>query len=187
MLDALAREAGAAFTRRGRMRLWRGDIAGVETILLEPLTYMNLGGEAVAELLASLAEEPPLADLLVVADDVHLPLGRMRFRAGGSSGGHNGLASVEAALASRDYPRLRVGVGSGTAVDGEALIDFVLGRFDAVEETVLAEVVPAAAAAVRLWLRADLAACQDRYNGYQAPAAVRRETEEREDPPGARA
>ncbi|MBN2711731.1 MAG: aminoacyl-tRNA hydrolase, partial [Planctomycetes bacterium] len=104
------------------------EVDSEKVLLLKPVTFMNLSGEALTWCLDSLEQEPELSDILVVTDDVALPLGRIRIRAGGSCGGHNGLASIEHSLASADYPRLRVGVGpsgeeNAVQVDGEELVD----------------------------------------------------------------
>jgi PTH1 family peptidyl-tRNA hydrolase len=143
---------------------------------------MNRSGEAVAALLDSMREEPPPENLLVVTDDVHLSVGRMRFRRRGGSGGHNGLASVEAALGGPGYPRLRLGVG---AAAGPALIDHVLGPFSPAEEAILAETIPVAAEAVGAWWARGLEACQNRYNGWVAPGAARAERDDQTEPPAA--
>ncbi len=105
-------------------------------VLLWPLTYMNLSGGAVVTALNRFCIEP--AQTLVLTDDFHLDLGALRVRASGSAGGHNGLASIEECFGTRDYPRLRIGVG---APRGET-VDFVLDTFrpsddDAVQETLL--------------------------------------------------
>jgi peptidyl-tRNA hydrolase, PTH1 family len=183
--DALDRFAasqrGFRFEEKGRGAYAAGRLFGTEVRLLKPLTYMNRSGEAVEEALDSLDPEPdPETDLLVVCDGVHLPLGRMRFRAGGSPGGHNGLASVEMFLATDRYPRLRLGVGPAPAGD---LVDFVLGRFPEAERPVAAAVADRAAAALRDWLAGGTGACQNRYNGLdllppEAGELARREDEE---------
>ena len=128
-----------------------GRLDGRAVRLLEPLTYMNGSGEA----LAPYAHRPFWAaanDLLVVVDDVALPVGSWRFREKGSAGGHNGLRSIEQALGSLVYPRLRVGVGRADAVPAPALRDFVLGPFDADESTAVRALLPAIERAVRDWV-----------------------------------
>ena len=119
--------------------------------LLEPLTFMNHSGDA----LAPYAHRPFWAaanDLLVVVDDVALPLGTWRFRTRGSAGGHNGLRSIERALGSREYARLRVGVGRTESVPGERLREFVLGEFATQEANAVRELFPALTAATEEWL-----------------------------------
>ncbi len=101
--------------------------------------------------------------LLVVADDVNLPLGRMRFRPTGSAGGHNGLADIEKALGGRGYPRLRLGVGQPPGRMDRA--DYVLARFNAAERPVAEKVAGVAAEAVLDWIRCGMNTARNRYNG----------------------
>jgi PTH1 family peptidyl-tRNA hydrolase len=138
VLDELARRhAGGEFTSVYARARSLGD----GTLLVKPLTFMNLSGHAVGELLRYFKIE--LADLLVVTDDVNLPLGRLRARARGTAGGHNGLKSLIGELGTVDIARLRVGVGRG---DGRRdLADHVLDRFDAEEQGVVAEAIQRAA------------------------------------------
>ena len=115
-------------------------------IVAKPLTFMNLSGQAVAGLAAFYKIDP--VDVLVVTDDVALPLGRLRARPEGGAGGHNGLKSIIQHLGTQAFPRVRVGVGRGD--DRRDLADYVLGRFEAGErETVSAAVLRAADAAER--------------------------------------
>jgi PTH1 family peptidyl-tRNA hydrolase len=102
-----------------------------------------------------------LADLLVVADDVYLPVGMVRVRKAGSSGGHRGLESIEQVLGSREFARLRVGVG---AAPGPALREHVLEEFEAEEEAQVAEAVREAADAVEVWIGEGVLAAMNRFN-----------------------
>ena len=110
---------------RGDYFFARYEIEGVRIHLVKPTTYMNHSGRAVRQYMA--IERPPDPGLVVAIDDVHLPLGRLRFRPKGSAGGHNGLASVIESLRRDDFPRLRMGVGPGPA--GADLSDWVLEEF----------------------------------------------------------
>jgi PTH1 family peptidyl-tRNA hydrolase len=126
-------------------------VDGRRVRLLQPLNFMNRSGDA----LAAYAHRPFWAtanDLLVVVDDVALPLGIWRFRARGSAGGHNGLKSVEHALATREYARLRIGVGRADAVPRDARRDFVLGPFDTDEAQAVRALFPALELAAREWV-----------------------------------
>ncbi len=117
---------------------------GEPTVLAKPLTFMNLSGQAVAGLAGFYKIDP--ADVLIIADEVALPLGRLRARRGGSDGGHNGLKSVSESLGTQAFPRLRIGVGRGD--DRRDLADHVLGRFQPDErESVEAAVLRAVDAA----------------------------------------
>jgi PTH1 family peptidyl-tRNA hydrolase len=129
------------------------------TIVL-PLLYMNRSGEGLLEFRAQHAFDP--AGCLVVVDDVWLPPGAIRLRARGSAGGHNGLASVEAALGTDDYPRLRIGVGRGDeAID---LADHVLAEFDEDERPALEESLQRSADAALAWVAEGITAAMNRFN-----------------------
>jgi PTH1 family peptidyl-tRNA hydrolase len=144
-------------------------VAEQPVVLLEPTTFMNRSGLAVAEALR-LWGEPPQR-LLVVVDDVALPTGRLRIRARGSHGGHNGLRSIEEALGTRDYPRLRIGVGPGDR-DSD-LADHVLSKFDSRDILTVRRAVGRAEEAVLAVLREGVEAAMNRYNAEaeEAPAA----------------
>jgi peptidyl-tRNA hydrolase, PTH1 family len=130
------------------------------TLLAKPLTFMNLSGRAVGDLLRFFKIE--LADVLVVLDDVHLELGRLRARAGGSAGGHNGLKSLIGLLGTEDVARLRIGVGRGD--DRRDLADHVLARFDPDERSAVEEVVGRAADAAELFVDEGIDVVMNRYN-----------------------
>jgi len=124
----------------------RTTVADEAVVLAKPLTFMNLSGQAVAGLAGFYKIDP--ADVLVVTDDVALPLGRLRARPEGGAGGHNGLKSIIQHLGTQAFPRVRVGVGRGD--DRRDLADHVLGRFEAGErDTVSAAVLRAADASER--------------------------------------
>jgi PTH1 family peptidyl-tRNA hydrolase len=171
VLDELARTLGAGF------RPWKGlaDIAIVkaqDALLAKPQTFMNASGEAVQRIASFYKLEP--ADMLIVVDEVQLPVGRIRLRASGSDGGHNGLKSVIQHLG-REFPRLRVGVGRGDP--NWNLADHVLSRFDADEREAVTRSVSRAADAVEVFLRGGLVEAMNRYN------AVERTTEREEPEP----
>ena len=135
-----------------------------------PQTYMNLSGKAVA-LYARRNQIKP-EEILVISDDLDLPLGRIRLRAGGSDGGHNGLKSIIAELGSASFKRLRIGIGhqeSGTTAD------YVLGSFSTEEAPVLNEVLERAAEAVNCVLSAGMSCAMNKYN--VKPQQIEKETE----------
>ncbi len=139
---------------------WSGTLRGCPVVLAAPQTYMNRSGLAVAELMAFYKAEP--SDLLVVQDDLALPLGRLRARSSGSAGGHNGMADILAALGRMDVGRLRVGIGSpGPQMDQVA---YVLGRFAPDEEPVMQEAIVRAARAAGDWVEKGITYIMDRYN-----------------------
>ena len=164
VLDAVATRAGAALAaRRFAGRFGAGALAGERVGLLAPETFMNRSGEAVAEALAALPVADPARELLVVLDDVDLPLGRLRLRARGSSGGHNGLADVLERLGSEDVPRLRFGIGRPT--EPRDTVDFVLEPFAPGEEELLTLAVARAVEAVECFVAEGIAAAMNRFNG----------------------
>lgn len=159
-----------------------GDLDGRRVRLLKPQTFMNLSGDA----LEAYAHRPfwsAANDLLVVVDDVALPIGTFRFRAKGSAGGHNGLRSVEAALGTHEYPRLRIGVGRAEPVPGEVLRDFVLGEFERDEAALVRERFPALLAGVHTWISDGIIAAMNRHPGRSAPPEPPRESSPPPAPP----
>ena len=136
---------------------------GEAVLLVKPETFMNLSGRAVRAVLDFYKLGP--ADLLVVSDDIALPLGKLRARAKGSHGGQNGLRDIQAQLGTDEYPRLRVGVGSPGGGDAA---DYVLGRFRSGERAAVDDAVAKAAAAVLLWVRSGLDACMNAANAGEA-------------------
>src|SRR5262249_12717146 len=130
-----------------------------KVLLVKPETFMNLSGRCVRQLVDFY--QVPLEDLLVVCDDINLPLGKLRARARGTHGGHNGLRDIQNHLGTTDYARLRVGVG---APPEEGAVDYVLGRFRPGERPVIEEAVQTAAQAVLVWVHQGIEACMNQYN-----------------------
>jgi len=128
-----------------------GRVAGRPVLLVKPTSFVNLCGPVLAAL--CLREATPLADALVVVDDFHLPLGRLRLRSSGGAGGHNGMASILESLASAALPRLRIGIGDPGPMPAER---YVLEPFAAGEEPLVERAVEAAAGAVEAWLSAGI-------------------------------
>jgi peptidyl-tRNA hydrolase, PTH1 family len=149
------------FRRVRRAWVSEGSVDGHDVVLVEPLTFMNRSGDALAALAQSGSFDPS-QDLLVVVDDTALDVGRVRIRASGSAGGHNGLKSVEAALGTRDYARLRVCVGSAPA--GANLADWVLSPFEPPDEEQVVALLPDLVDAVRAWIGQGVDAAASRYN-----------------------
>lgn len=141
-----------------------GTVEGRRTRLLMPQTYMNRSGDA----LEGYVSRPFWAvanDLLVVVDDIALPVGTFRFRAKGSAGGHNGLRSVEATFGTQEYARLRIGVGRAEPVPGEVLRDFVLGEFATDEAEGVRALLPTLAAGIATWITDGIVVAMNRYPG----------------------
>jgi PTH1 family peptidyl-tRNA hydrolase len=143
---------------------WRRPAAGEDVWLMKPQTFMNLSGQAVGAM--ARYYDIALPDLLIVCDDVNLPLGRLRARGSGTEGGHNGLKSVAEHLGSIDYPRLRVGVGRGEV--RRDLADHVLARFEPDEKSGIESAVARAADAVEAWLVDGLPAMMNAFNRADA-------------------
>jgi len=129
-------------------------------LMAKPLTFMNNSGEAVAAL--ARYYDVPIGDLLIVVDEVALPFGRLRARARGSAGGHNGLKSVIARLGTTEFARLRLGVGRGDA--RRDLADHVLSKFEADEQSALGEFITRAADAAEMFAADDIAKVMNTYN-----------------------
>lgn len=149
------------FRREGRALVAGGRVGDHYVRLLKPLTFMNRSGSALGAL-RGLDEFDPTRDLLVVVDEVALDVGRVRFRPEGSAGGHNGLRSVQTALGTTGYDRLRIGVGP--LPGGRDLAEFVLENFEPDEEEVVAGLLPGLTAAVRDWLEEGIEVAMNRHN-----------------------
>jgi len=141
----------APFRRAERARATEGTVAGVPVRILKPTTFMNRSGAA----LASLRADPtftPARDLLILVDDFQIPLGAFRLRTEGSAGGHNGLKSIEGALQSQQYGRLRIGVGPLPEGTGD-WADYVLAPFELQQLEEVQALMPAMIEAVEKWLK----------------------------------
>jgi len=161
IVDQFARAHAIALTGRDhRAIIGDGRVGESRVYLLKPQTYMNLSGEAVALFLRQKPLE--LSDILVVADDIALPVGRIRMRPGGSAGGHNGLKSLIAHFHSNEFPRLRIGVGA--PVDPSIQIDFVLGRFSKAEQETVDEAMNRAVEAIEMWIAEGVEPAMNQFN-----------------------
>jgi PTH1 family peptidyl-tRNA hydrolase len=135
---------------------------GSQVILAQPQTFMNASGKAVGAL-AGFYRVPP-GKILVAVDDADLPLGEIRLRASGSSGGHHGLESIEQRLGTREFARLRMGIGR-TADGRREITDFVLSPFSGAEAAMVEAVLKAAAGQVECWLDAGIEKAMNQFNG----------------------
>jgi PTH1 family peptidyl-tRNA hydrolase len=138
--------------RKFQARLARAERGAKQVLLAEPQTFMNLSGEAVGALLRYW--QLPLGRLVVVVDDADLPLGEIRLRPGGGAGGHHGLESVMQHVGSRDYARLRIGIGRADAA--RQITGHVLGRFSADENALLEKILERAGGQLECWLDAGI-------------------------------
>ena len=169
VVDELARRWGVGADRYERR--WDGLTGEAQrgderVLLLKPQTYMNLSGGSVLALQQFYKLE--LADLLVICDDVDLPVGRIRLRAGGSGGGQKGLENILLRLVSNDVPRLRIGIGK---VPRSVTSEYVLGRFAPDEQDLIEEALAAAADAAECWLTRGIEAAMNQFNPKRGSAS----------------
>ncbi len=150
--------------------------------MLKPQTFVNDSGRALSGLRPA-EPDGPLEGLLVLVDDVALPVGYFRVRPGGSAGGHNGLKSIEATLGTRHYARLRIGVGPAPE-DVDDLADFMLAPMPPGERDAVAELMPAMAEAVECWMTEGAERTMARFNRRIRPAEEAPPEDPREPPPG---
>lgn len=163
LADRLAERWGFGPFRRGeRARETAGTVGDTAVKVLKPQTYMNRSGAAVAPLRA-LPEFDPTRHLLILVDEVALPLGKFRLRGAGSAGGHNGLKSVEGALQRQDYARLRIGVGPKPP-EMDDLADYVLAEFSPDERDTLQSLLDPMADAVECWLAEGIERAMSKFN-----------------------
>jgi PTH1 family peptidyl-tRNA hydrolase len=168
LVERLAERWQAAWTteRKFRSRVARAQRSERGVLLVQPQTFMNASGEAVAALVRFY--QVTLANLLVVVDDADLPLGEIRLRPGGGTGGHHGLESLQAQLGAKDFARLRIGIGRQTGA--REITGHVLGRFQAVELEVVGRVLQAAGEQVECWLSAGVRKAMNDFNGVVVPS-----------------
>jgi len=169
VVDLLAERLGGSWKHSSRFHAFvaRTRCAEEPLLLVKPQTFMNLSGTSVVPLLRYYGGEP--GDLTVVLDDADLPLGTLRIRAAGGTGGHRGLTSVMEALGSDAFARVRLGVGR----EGRgSLADHVLGKFDEARQEKARAVVEAAADAVLCLTEKGLNEAMNRYNGWRADAPL---------------
>ena len=159
VLDAFAKASNTVFSDRRYGFVAETSVKGRKVFLLKPSTFMNLSGNAVRYWLSK--ENIDQKRMLVVSDDVALPLGQFRLKASGSNGGHNGLGHIQQ-LIGQDYPRLRMGIGADYPVGG--LIDWVLGRFCEDELQVLQSTIDVAVDVVRSFVLAGIDVTMNQYN-----------------------
>ena len=152
LIDKLAQDQGITVGRRECSSLvGGGEIEGVRTKLAKPQTFMNLSGHAVSCLLAKVESETPVKQLVVISDDLALPLGKIRIRERGTAGGHNGLKSIIAALGTNEFVRLRIGIQPEHPISDPK--GFVLDPFPRSERTVVVETLEQSAQAIRTIIR----------------------------------
>lgn len=171
--DAVARDIGAAFRPAASFKgeLADGRFAGGKVIVVKPMTFMNLSGDCVAPVVKYHNATP--ADLVVVSDDIDLPVGKIRIRRGGSAGGHNGLKSVIERLGTPDFTRVRIGVGRDRS-DRSHVVGHVLGKFPAEVRALMTDrMIPAAVKAICQVLSEGLESAMNVWNGCDLASECR--------------
>ena len=152
--------------RQCRARVGIGKVRGEKLLLARPKIFMNLSGNSVACLVHK--HDIPLSDLLVIYDDLDLPLGKIRLRQNGSSGGHKGMNSIISALGSEDFPRIRVGIGRPQAeeqsISEDAIVNYVLSDFSRQEEAIIKPVIATVSEAIDCFLSQGIEAAMSKFN-----------------------
>ena len=167
VVDAIAAELGLEWETKKAFSclMAKGVFAGMPVLLVKPQTYMNLSGDSVAPVVKY--HNATTADLIVVQDDIDIPLGRLRIRKNGSCGGHNGIRNIIERLGSQSFIRLKVGVGK----DKSNVIGHVLGKFDPASRTTVDKVVSASVQAVASILRDGADKAMNVFNGWTTDAS----------------
>ncbi|MBN1394162.1 MAG: aminoacyl-tRNA hydrolase [Pirellulales bacterium] len=161
VIAEVARRHGVAAPRtRFQGEIVEAELGECKILLLSPTTFMNLSGNSVREAVAFY--KLPIENLLVICDDLNLPLGKLRFRTKGSSGGQKGLDDIIAKLGTEEFARLRIGIGA--APENWDWADYVLGKFNAEELGIIETTVPLATDAVAAWSREGTQYCMNYYN-----------------------
>ncbi len=168
-LNHFARMQGILFDKKqGKARTGVGEVAGDKVIVARPQTYMNSSGQSVSLLVRKF--NVSLDNLLIIYDDLDLPLGKIRIRCGGSSAGHKGIESIAAELGSQDFTRIRVGVGRPPITEGSTtitdtdIVTYVLSDFTSEERQIINQVIPMVSEAILCLLTEGLTATMNKYN-----------------------
>jgi len=167
LVEKLAAQWRSSWTneRKFQARTCRAERGGKTVLLAEPQTFMNLSGESVGAMMRF--HRLPLERLMVVVDDADLPLGEIRLRPGGGPGGHHGLESVMQHVSSREYARLRIGIGRKD--EKREITGHVLGKFGAGEAALLEQVLERAGGQIECWLNAGIQKAMSQFNGAISP------------------
>lgn len=160
VIDELAEQMGAEVkTKRHKALCGIGQIGSEKVVLVKPQTYMNLSGESVRAVM-DFYKLNPEEDIIVISDDISLPTGKIRIRAKGSAGGHNGLKSIIAHAGTDKFKRIKVGVGAN---EGD-LVKHVLGRFSKDERVIVEDAIKDAASAVEIMIIEDINTAMNKFN-----------------------
>jgi PTH1 family peptidyl-tRNA hydrolase len=168
-LDHFARENSLSFTRSSsQAKVVEGRIANHDIVLAKPQTFMNNSGVSVSGLMRKF--KVGFDNLIVVYDDIDLPLGRIRIRQGGSPGGHNGIKSIVQHIGNPEFVRVRIGIGRPNGQENnnsgeDEVISHVLGDFNAEEKVIMQEVIPCVSKVIHCLLETGLTDAMNKYNG----------------------
>lgn len=163
VIDAMAKRYNIELTeKKHRALCGSGYIAGQKVLLVKPQTYMNLSGESIQAVL-NFYKLDAGSDLLVIYDDINLAPGRIRVRAKGSAGGHNGIKNIIAVTGTQEFARIRIGVGEKP--QGWDLADYVLGRFSKEERALVEDAFADALEAAEMILKDNLSGAMNQFNG----------------------
>lgn len=166
VIDALADHYGIrVIDRKHRALVGKGVIEGQKVLLAKPLTYMNLSGESLREIIDYYKEDPE-TQLLVICDDISLDVGQLRIRKKGSAGGHNGIKNIIAHLGTQEFPRIKVGVGDKPKKMD--LADYVLSRFSKEDRAAMEDAFKEAAKAVEVMITEGMDTAMNQFNGHKA-------------------
>jgi len=147
---------------RCQSQIGSGKIAGVDSLLAKPKTFVNRSGEAISRLMRKY--NITINEIVVICDDLDLPPGRLRIRQGGSSGGHKGIESIISALGSSDFCRIKVGIGRPTTDDEDVIVSHVLGDFTLQEEEITKPAIARVAEAIECILTEGITAAMNKFN-----------------------
>ena len=172
LVDRLARRWGGRwlFEKKFNARVVHAEMDGKKLILGQPQTYMNLSGQAVDSVMAYY--QVPIDGVLILVDDADLPLGEIRLRSAGSSGGHHGLESIEQHLGTQNYARLRLGIGRQPSVERQ-IKDYVLSRFTVEETSLFENVLRRAEDQVECWILSGIEKAMTEFNGLAKDTKVK--------------
>ena len=152
--------------RQCRAKISIGELGGEQLLLARPRTFVNLSGKPVACLVRK--HDIPLSDLLVIYDDLDLPVGKIRLRQSGGSGGHKGMNSIISALGGEDFPRIRVGIGrpqaEGQSISEDAIVNYVLSDFSPQEEAIIKPVIATVSEAIDCFLTQGIETAMSKFN-----------------------
>ena len=162
-INHFARTHGIKFDRKqGRARIGMGKVAGNEVVLAKPQTYVNLSGKSVSQLVPKF--NISLDDLIIIHDDLDLPLGKIRLSHGSSSGGHKGIDSIINYLGSQNFIRIRVGIGRPAEISEDEIIAYVLSDFTPEQKQAIVQVIPKVSEAILCLLTEGLTPAMNKFN-----------------------